>query len=273
MIWSAHLGTLFADRELSQRVFAARDSGFSHVEMRSPFPHERRVAEAIQSCAVQLVCFNLPAGDLEKGDRGFVNQPSRRRDVLDNLHRAVQFASEVGCAQIVTLLGRTDQEEAHDENYLLHFVRELAELVEPAGITLLIENQNAIDTPTYLHTGAEDAAQFVRDIGVRSVRLLLDIYHVARGGGDPVSAIRTVKDVLGHVQIADYPGRGSLGSGTLDVTGVLNELTSVGYDGAVGLEFVPPTANVEDSLVWLPRELRAAPIQTRTRYDKTYGEA
>src|ERR1700735_5451171 len=147
MIWSAHLGTLFADRELSQRVFAARDAGFSHVEMRSPFPHERRVAEAIQSCAAQLVCFDLPAGDLEKGDRGFVNQPSRRRDVLNNLNHAVQFARDGGGPQIVTLLGRTGQEEAHDENYLLDFVRELAELAEPAGISLLIENQNAIDTP------------------------------------------------------------------------------------------------------------------------------
>jgi hydroxypyruvate isomerase len=44
---------------------------------------------------------------------------------------------------------------------------------------------------------------------------------------------------VGHVQFADHPGRGAPGTGTLDLWALVDRLAALGYDGAVGLEFLP----------------------------------
>ena len=59
-----------------------------------------------------------------------------------------------------------------------------------------------------------------------------------------------VAHLIGHVQYADSPGRGAPGTGTIDLWALIDRLDAVGYDGRVGLEFVPrgPT---EESLAFL----------------------
>ncbi len=60
---------------------------------------------------------------------------------------------------------------------------------------------------------------------------------------------------IGHVQIADAPGRHEPGTGALDLDRLLGELDEAGYDGWVGLEYTPSGASA-DSFAWLPRERR-----------------
>jgi hydroxypyruvate isomerase len=57
------------------------------------------------------------------------------------------------------------------------------------------------------------------------------------------------------VQIADVPGRGQPGSGSLDIEGYLEKLQAAGYDGHVGIEY-KPTGSSADSFDWLPQERR-----------------
>ena len=54
-------------------------------------------------------------------------------------------------------------------------------------------------------------------------------------------------DVLGryresilHVQVADSPGRGAPGTGTVDFEPLFARLAAHEYDGWVGLEYLPP---------------------------------
>jgi hydroxypyruvate isomerase len=55
-----------------------------------------------------------------------------------------------------------------------------------------------------------------------------------------------------HVQIADHPGRGEPGSGSIDFEGLFGLLDELGYHGWVSAEY-RPTGGTEDSLSWLPR--------------------
>jgi hydroxypyruvate isomerase len=61
---------------------------------------------------------------------------------------------------------------------------------------------------------------------------------------------------VAHVQIADAPGRGEPGTGTLDLDRWLDALEAKGYRGWVGLEYRPSTGDTLASLAWLPRERR-----------------
>ncbi|MFI0717199.1 TIM barrel protein, partial [Streptomyces inhibens] len=61
-----------------------------------------------------------------------------------------------------------------------------------------------------------------------------------------------------HVQIADNPGRGAPGSGSLDFTALLGRLKKNGYDGWIGLEYKPGDGPSAGAFAWLPAPLRAA---------------
>jgi hydroxypyruvate isomerase len=87
--------------------------------------------------------------------------------------------------------------------------------------------------------------------------VLADLFHLANNGDDVSAAIREYTSRVGHVQIADVPGRGEPGSGALDLDGYLQQLEQAGYDGWVGLEY-KPTTTTRDSFGWLPRDRRSS---------------
>ena len=62
--------------------------------------------------------------------------------------------------------------------------------------------------------------------------------------------------MIGHVQVADFPGRGAPGTGSIDFDAFFAAMTRSGYDGCIGLEYVP-NGSTAKSLAWLPREDRA----------------
>ena len=79
--FSANLSMLFTELPLVQRFHAARQAGFSAVEIQ--FPYELPVADLqrlLQDNQLKLVLINLPAGDLMRGGNGLACVPGREAD-------------------------------------------------------------------------------------------------------------------------------------------------------------------------------------------------
>ncbi|CAN5282698.1 hypothetical protein BH24ACT19_BH24ACT19_12760 [soil metagenome] len=87
--------------------------------------------------------------------------------------------------------------------------------------------------------------------------LQYDVYHMQRMEGNLVANVREHVGEIGHVQIADSPGRGEPGTGEIHYPYVLAALEDLGYDGYAGLEYNPTTEKTGESLAWLPKELRS----------------
>jgi hydroxypyruvate isomerase len=100
------------------------------------------------------------------------------------------------------------------------------------------------------------AVEFVRSVGRENVKIQHDFYHMQRMEGNLVANLRQHVGLVGHVQIADSPGRGEPGTGEIHYPYVLSQLEELGYSGYVGLEYNPTMGTTEESLVWLPKELR-----------------
>ena len=118
---------------------------------------------------------------------------------------------------------------------------------------MLVEAINTLDHGPYLISDTADGGGVrCSAVGEPNVALQYDVFHMTRMGEDVEAALREHIDVIAHVQIADHPGRGEPGSGSIDFGALFALLDELGYDGWVGAEY-RPTGRTEDSLGWLRR--------------------
>ncbi len=253
---------LFPDLPLLRRPRAARDAGFEAVEFWWPFdtplPGDAEVEKfvrAIDDAGVTLSALNFTGGDMAVGERGVLSDPARSRLFRDSADIAFGIADRLGTKAFNALYGNrmagldsAEQDEVATEN-----LRHVGRIAGRAGAVILLEPLSGV--PTYpLRTAAQAIAVMDR-VGEPALRLLADLYHLSVNGDDIAGAIEHFGDRIGHVQIADDPGRGEPGTGSLDLERYLALLGARGYRGNVSLAYRPSSA---DPFGWLPRQRRAA---------------
>jgi len=243
LTWSAHISWLFGDQAFLDRVAAARRAGFRLVETTWPAPAEREgLPAALAEQGVGVALLNCDAGAVHRGERGFVNDPARREEARDAFAAAVGLAARVGAPAVNVLVGRSlpGVSAAAQRAALIGNLRAFAAEADAHGVGVVIEPLNEIENPGYLAPTPDAVVELIDACAPPApIALLLDIYHVARAGGDPVAAIERHGERIGHIQLADVPGRGMPGTGSLDFATILAALDASVYDGAVGLEFEP----------------------------------
>jgi inosose dehydratase len=149
---------------------------------------------------------------------------------------------------------------------LVEILHRLAEEAQAAGARLCFHSHTA----TWIETPAE-LDRLVAETDERLVGLCLDTGHHTVAGGDPVAAIRAHAARIGHLHLKDVDGVvldrlrdgqlsgfaaavrerifTELGSGVVDLPGVLESLAAVGYGGWL---------MVEQDTSWLPPSESAA---------------
>jgi hydroxypyruvate isomerase len=263
MRFSANVSILFKEAPFLDRFGRARDAGFSAVEFWWPSDVEPSdVEKAVEDAGVQVALFNFDAGDMAAGDRGLAGDPERQRQFRENVPVALDLARSLGCKRLNALVGhevpgmdRAEQLALAREN-----VRFAAAEAEAADVTVMVEAVNTFENGPYLLCTTKQAVGFVGDVGRENVRVQHDFYHMQRMEGNLVANLREHAGLIGHVQIADSPGRGEPGTGEIRYPFVLGELDRLGYEGYVGLEYNPQAETTEKSLAWLPRALRGGEV-------------
>jgi hydroxypyruvate isomerase len=257
---------LLTDLPLLERPHAARDAGFEAVEFWWPFdsptPSDTEVTafiRAVENAGVELTGLNFAAGNMPAGDRGILSDPAMTTAFRDNVDVAVGIAETLGTRAFNALYGNRaedlspkTQDDVATEN--LAFASRAAARI---GATVLIEPVSG--APRYPIKTAADGIGVIDRVhhehGATNLRLLADVYHLYVNGDDVEAAIRNHADQIGHVQIADAPGRGEPGTGEIPLDSYLEQLYASGYAGNVGLEY---KLTRPDTFDWLPRAERGA---------------
>jgi hydroxypyruvate isomerase len=257
--YAANLTMLFNEAPFLERFERAAAAGFRAVEFL--FIHTvdaGAVEQALKRHDLELVLFDPEGGDFAAGDRGYLCDPARRDHLATTIENAVAVARRVGCRRLNVLAG--NRSPAVSEGVLrrtaVENLKRAAPLAREAGITLLIEVLNRWESPRYFLDRLELGLDIVREVGEPNVRFQFDCYHLQRIEGELIDGLVKNLPWIGHVQIADVPGRHQPGTGEIHYANVLAALERAGYDGYVGLEY-RPSGPTEDSLAWLPREARA----------------
>ena len=262
MRFSANVSILFKEAPLLERFARAAEAGFGAVEFWWPSGEDlAEVEKAIKDASLEVALFNFDAGDMASGDRGLVSDPSREERFRENVPVALELARSLGCLRLNALAGheipglrREEQLELARRN-----VAFAADEARKIGVEVLVEAINTFENGPYLLSTTAQAVDFVRSTG-QAVKIQHDLYHMQRMEGNLVATLEQHVGMIGHVQIADSPGRGEPGTGEIHYPYVLSRLEELGYGGYVGLEYNPTTATTEESLGWLPKELRAGNV-------------
>ncbi|MFD4898925.1 TIM barrel protein [Streptomyces sp. NPDC058411] len=269
--FDVNLSILFTELPLLERPAAAAAAGFTAVELwwpwiETPTPAQAELdalKKALDDAGTQLVGLNFYAGRLPGPDRGALSLPGEESDRFRaNIDVAADFAASVGCTALNALYGNrvegvdpAVQDELALENLVL-----AARAAHRIGATLLIETLNAPESPLYPLVSAPAGIEVVDRVneatGLGNATFLLDLYHLSMNGEDLSQVIKTYAAKTGHVQIADNPGRGAPGTGSLPLERLLDELTQAGYAGRVGLEYKPGDRPSAEAFDWLPVEAR-----------------
>lgn len=253
--FDANLTMLFTELPFEQRFAAAAAVGFKAVEYLFPYDYPpERLAGLLADNGLSQVLFNLPAGDWAEGDRGIAADPRRVGEFRAGVDRAIIYAKALGVRRLNCLAGKAREDAHHADQWrtLKENLVFAADRLAENGLTLLVEFINRRDIPGFfLHT-FEQALALVEQADRPNLLIQYDVYHAQRAGGELAASIANNLPRIGHIQIADNPGRHQPGTGEINYGFLLSELDRLGYTGYVGLEYVP-SPDTESSLAWLEK--------------------
>ena len=181
---------------------------------------------------------------------GSMMHPDGVDEWLRDLEESIEVAERIGCRNLFIATGAfgPNYEAAHPiaESPIVRWITAYktlhrgAEIAEEHGVVLNLEPLNTlVDHPGYPLPFAHDAADLVREVDSPHMKVLLDVYHVQIMQGHLSEQIRDARDVIGHVHIADVPGRGEPGTGEINYEAIARELKRGDFEGCVGLECYP----------------------------------
>jgi hydroxypyruvate isomerase len=246
LILSACVEWLFAegDRPFPQRIRAAAAAGFTQVEFWSTVNKDvSAVEQAIHDTGVTVACFMSEP-------RGRLVDPTTHTAFLEGVARSTELAGRLNAENLIVVSGDSlpGVERSRQRAAITEALRRAAPIASAAGVRLLLEPLNTLsDHAGYFLDSTAEGLEIVREVGDPAVLLLYDIYHSVVMGEDPPAVLAGAGALVGHVHIADVPGRHEPGTGAIDWAAQLQALRALGYARALGLEY-RPARDTESSL-------------------------
>ena len=251
--FSVNLTMLFGEVSFEERFSASKQAGFQFVEYMFPYDYKAQdLSDYLKNNDQQQVLFNLPAGNWGEGDRGIAGNPARIEEFRQGVDQALEYAPVLDVECINCLVGKQIEGVSKDEQWkvLVENLAYAAEKFKADNRILLIEPINTFDIPGFLLSTTQDALNVINDVKASNIKIQYDVYHMQKMEGNLVSTIEANLQHIAHIQVADNPGRHQPGTGEINYRFLLDELDRMGYEGYVGLEYIPDP-DTTTSLGWL----------------------
>jgi hydroxypyruvate isomerase len=174
--------------------------------------------------------------------RHAIVDPASHAEFLASVRESVAVAQTLGAGSLIVLTSneRPGVSRAAQHAAAVSALRQAAPIAEDAGVQLVLEPLNSVvNHPGCFLTSTLEGLDMVEEVGSPAVRLLYDLYHSVVMGEHPAQVLASRGHLVGHVHLADAPGRHEPGTGEIDFPACLRVITEAGYSGPIGLEFRP----------------------------------
>ena len=191
-----------------------------------------------------------------------------RSKFLDNLTKSFEIAHQVNCErltvhsdEIFSDLSIKPATGSYEEKYinLYSSLKEATLMAEKEGILLLLESINPIEVKNYFLPKSLPALELVRAIDKPNLKMLFDIYHLQISEGNITETLEKNIDLIGHIHVADVPGRHEPGTGELNYEFILRKLSKIGFNGIIG--FAYESSGDDDKALQKVQELTNSMLQ------------
>ncbi len=253
--FAANLTMLFTEVPFLDRFERAARAGFTAVEFLFPYAWAPAEIEyRLKAHGLKLVLHNLPAGDWDGGERGIACHPDRVAEFKDGVARGIEYAIELGAPQLNCLAGKAPAGvgDAVLRQTFVSNLRYAAAEFRRAGLRLLIEPINPVDIPGFWLNRTAQAISVLDEVGADNAFVQYDIYHAQRVEGELAATVQQHLARIGHIQLADNPGRHEPGTGEINFPFLFAHLDRIGYTGWIGCEY-KPAAGTEAGMAWRQR--------------------
>lgn len=237
-----------AGERLEDRIAAAAAAGFAKVEMFTTGNRD------VPSLAKALADYGAELVSVVADPRTRLIEPETHATFRDIFRKAAEDALALGCRKVVIASGPGVpwMKRAVQLQIVGDAVASAVPIADELDVTMILEAVNTrVDHPGVLFGMTQDSLAVARQVDSPRVRLLYDMYHSIVEGEEPAEVLPPIIDLVDHVQIADAPGRGEPGSGTIDWPARLRLLEELGYTGLVGVECQPTREPTADALAYI----------------------
>lgn len=247
--FSANLGFLWADRPLPLAIHAAKAAGFDAVECHWPYDTPAsEVKSALDETGLQMLGLNTRRGDVDAGDNGLAAIPGREDEARATIDEAIEYAVQISASSIHVMAGFADSAEAC--NTFIENLVYACNQAERHGLTILIEPLNEHDAPGYFLQTTKQATEIIEDVGLANLKLMFDCYHVGRTEGEVMARLKALLPIIGHIQFASVPDRGTPDHGEVDYQQVFSQINALDWGTPLGAEY-KPEGETDVSLDWM----------------------
>lgn len=251
MKFSANLGFLWAELPLPEAIRAAKAAGFDAVEFHWPYDVPRDdVKAALTDTGLPLLGLNTRRGNVERGEIGMAAIPGREAEARAAIDEAIAWGAALGAQNLHVMAGFAEGTAA--AQMFRKNLRYACSVAAKHNMTILIEPLNAYDAPGYFLKTTTQAQTIIETLDLPNLKLMFDCYHVQLTEGDLTLRLSDLMRIIGHIQFAGVPDRGSPDQGEVNYGHIFRHLDRLGYDRPLGAEY-KPNGDTNDTLGWLVR--------------------
>ncbi len=265
---SVRVEALFPELSLFRQIEKVAEAGYHGFEFgdwRAADP--KRVVQHKNRFGLECACLVGNRGVNPKG-MGLCD-PAEREGFLAELRASAEAALRFECSRLVVLTGYRVPHLSRRQQHasIVEGLKRGHDVVSRSKVTMLLEVINTLAPVEPLNPQGDNHADYyldrtaeafaiVREVGSPYLRVLFDIYHVQIMEGNLIETIRRNIHAIGHFHVGDVPGRHEPGTGEINYPNVFRAIRETGYQGFVGMEYVPST----DAMLTL-RRVRAMALE------------
>ena len=246
MKFSVCADIMYNDMSFEDKIVNIKNSGFDTIEFWGWSNKDiLKIKKTIQKNNMKVSCFCLDSKNTNTMNKigKYMLNSGDMEELRAISEETIFVAKELGADALITTVG-DDVEGVSYDNQIKNIKESLnyiKQIFEENKITLLVEPINRQERENYLTPNVKTVIDIVKDVDSEYIKVLYDVYHQAMECDFSISEMIDVVPYIGHIHIADVPGRNEPGTGTIDYKAVFKALKDNGYTGYIGAEFMAKT--------------------------------
>lgn len=168
-----------------------------------------------------------------------LNSPETREMLVNKMKEGIEVFKRTGVKWALVVPGRYDEKlhPAYQKANVVDNLRYCCDVVEPAGLTIVLEPLNTLKNhPGLFLNGIPQAYEICRAVNRKSCKIVNDLYHQQITEGNLIPNIEAAWSEIAAFHCGDNPGRNEPTTGEINYRNVFKYIHSKGYDGVICTE-------------------------------------